>query len=256
MDQPAPSTRTTDRLRTHVVLAVICACAVWFLYEASPVVYRWYTADPKVLQHADDFLARLSLALAYVAFGLLCATLSIGPLTVMRRGRVAAHLDVRRDVSIWAGIVSVVHGAVGLFVHYRGPGFVYYKAWIYYFVYPPSKPHTIPLRFDVFGFSNHTGVIAWLLCLPLLAISNDYALRRLGTPRWKSLQRWNYALCGVVAIHSVLYQIVERRPFPFVMMFVVLAGWTCVVQGVGYAQFRKREALGGVDRDVPVSAGT
>ena len=45
----------------------------------------------------------------------------------------------------------------------------------------------------MFGFGNDTGLIAALLFLLLLAISNDVSLRRLGAQKWKSLQRWMYA---------------------------------------------------------------
>lgn len=228
------TSRQTQRLKTHVILGGVSALVIWFLYEASPVVYRWYTAEPRALQHADDALARFSLASAYLALCLISLTLGIGAWNVFRKGRSPIHLDLRRDVGIWAGAASIVHGVVGALVHYRGAG------WFYYFIYPPSKPHDFPIRTDLFGFSNHTGLIAWLVCVMLVALSNDYALRKLGAHRWKSLQRWNYALFGFVALHSVLYQIVERRPLPFVLLFAVLAAATLGVQAVGLVRFRKR----------------
>ena len=65
-------------------------------------------------------------------------------------------------------------------------------------------------------------MIATLLIILLLAISNDYSLRKLGTRRWKSLQGWTYYFVGLLAIHSVLYQLVEHRPVPFVVLFAAV----------------------------------
>jgi sulfoxide reductase heme-binding subunit YedZ len=65
------------------------------------------------------------------------------------------------------------------------------RPWLYY-IYGPREVHAFPLRHDLFGFSNYTGLCSALLLLLLLAASNDNSLRVLGTPRWKQLQRWNY----------------------------------------------------------------
>jgi len=139
------------------------------------VVYRWYTAEPRTLQLADDVLARVSLANAYLALLWLCLTLCIGAWNILRKGRSPLHLDIRRDVAIWGGTAGVIHGIVGAMVHYRG------KGWFYYFLYPPSKPHGFPIRYHLFGFSNHTGLIAWLVCLLRTpSVSVCPSLRRAG----------------------------------------------------------------------------
>jgi methionine sulfoxide reductase heme-binding subunit len=45
-----------------------------------------------------------------------------------------------------------------------------------------------------------TGWLAFLIFLPLAATSMDYAVRKLG-PRWKSLQRWSYAVALLTLVH-------------------------------------------------------
>ena len=45
----------------------------------------------------------------------------------------------------------------------------------------------------------------------LLAISNDAALRAMGTRRWKRWQRWAYAAAALTIVHGVLFQEVEAR---------------------------------------------
>ncbi len=168
---------------------------------------------------------RLSMGTAYAALVLLALTLSIGPWQVLRRRANPVTTDLRRDIGIWAGVLGLLHAVVGLFVHMK-------RRW-WYFVYPPDQPHRVPLRHDLFGTANWLGVAATLVLVLLLALSNDLSLRRLGTRRWKALQRWNYALGAGVALHAAAYQLVEKRmpPFPLVLAVVVVA--TVAVQLAG-----------------------
>ncbi len=94
-------------------------------------------------------------------------------------------------------------------------------------------------RLGPFGWANHVGLIATLLIILLLAISNDYSVRKLGTRRWKSLQRWTYYFVGLLAIHSVLYQLVEHRPVPFVVLFSALMVLGLAIQLYGVRLFRR-----------------
>ena len=78
------------------------------------------------------------------------------------------------------------------------------RPWLYY-VYEKAQQHLVPLRHDMFGFSNDTGLLAGLMLLALLATSNDASLRKIGQPGWKSLQRWNYACFGLTVAHTFGY---------------------------------------------------
>ncbi|HEX6822337.1 MAG TPA: hypothetical protein VF123_09800, partial [Candidatus Sulfotelmatobacter sp.] len=89
---------------------------------------------------------------------------------------------------------------------------------------------------DWFGFGNDTGVVAAVLFLLLLAISNDLSLRRLGTRRWKSLQRWTYAVVILTILHGVAYQHVEERRAPYT---VLLAGITIAIAIFQFAGWRR-----------------
>jgi len=67
-----------------------------------------------------------------------------------------------------------------------------------------------------------------LLLIMLLATSNDLSLRRFGTRTWKQLQRWNYAIFVLVAVHSFAFQGVETQKLHWVLtvaacVFVALA---------------------------------
>jgi len=66
---------------------------------------------------SDDPIWRLSMATAYVALGLLAATLAIGPLNILRRRPNPVSTDLRRDIGIWAGLIGIaVYAAYVLLV--------------------------------------------------------------------------------------------------------------------------------------------
>jgi len=136
----------------------------------------------EVFSARRDVMSRLSIATAYPALFLSAMAVSFGPWNVLRGRPNPVSFDLRRDVGIWAGLMALVHTAIGLNVHLRG------RPWLYFI----DQHHRV--RHDLFGFGNDTGLVAVLLFLLLLAISNDLSLRRLGTRKWKSLQRWT--LCG------------------------------------------------------------
>ncbi len=182
-----------------------------------------------------DVLTKASFATAYPALVLIAITLVIGPWNLLRRERMPVSSDLRRDVGIWAGILAIAHSVVGQMVHLRG------RPWLYY-VYDHSKSHFIPLRHDLFGFANFTGLISAIVILLLLATSNDYALRALRTPRWKQLQRWNYLAFTLVAFHAIGYQTIEKQKTAFVIFAIASIVITVGLQGMGF-QRRRTSAL-------------
>jgi sulfoxide reductase heme-binding subunit YedZ len=178
------SPRLARRLwRHHLPLAVVTGACSFFLYVTRPY---------------PDVLTRLSFATAWPALVLLSVTLLLGPWRALQRRPYALSQDLRRDIGIWAGAIGVLHAGIGQCVHLRG------RPWLYY-IY--EKWQVLPVRYDVFGLSNHTGLVAALILLVLLATSNDMALRRLGPPRWKGWQRWNYACFVLAALHTFGYLI-------------------------------------------------
>jgi sulfoxide reductase heme-binding subunit YedZ len=171
--------------RHHLPLALLSMAAIWILYVTRPY---------------PDVITRLSFATAWPALVLLTLTLMIGPWRSLKNKPPLISSDMRRDVGIWGGIIGVAHAVIGQCVHLRG------RPWLYY-IYEKTQEHLVPLRHDMFGFSNFTGMFAALLLLTLLATSNDASLRKMGQPGWKSLQRWNYACFGLTALHTFGYLI-------------------------------------------------
>jgi sulfoxide reductase heme-binding subunit YedZ len=202
-------------LRHHLPFSVISAAAIWLLYITRPY---------------PDVITRLSFATAWPGLVLLAVTLMIGPWRTLRGKAPIFSFDLRRDIGIWAGIVSVAHAGIGQCVHLRG------RPWLYY-VYEKTQEHLIPIRHDMFGFSNFTGLFAALMLLALLATSNDASLRKLGQPAWKSLQRWNYAGCGLTALHTFGYLLgVESLKWASIATACLCVAISALLQYLGWRQ--------------------
>ena len=169
-----------------------------------------------------QMIYRLSMATGYVSVVLIAWAMLIGPWRV-RRGRPApASTDLRRDVGIWGAIFGLAHVVTGLQVHFGG------KFWKY-FIYPDGD-HRIPLRHDLFGFANWTGLAAGLVLVLLLAISNDASLRALGTRRWKSWQRSTYWAAALTVAHALAYQVETRHLGRWIAALVLVTLVVLVMQ--------------------------
>lgn len=206
----------------HLPLLAASAASVFLFYSTRPI---------------RDVITRLSFATAYPALILIAATLLIGPWNLLRGRHRTISSDWRRDVGIWAGILSLIHTVVGQDVHLRG------RPWLYY-IYGPREVHVFPFRHDLFGFSNYTGLLCTLLVLLLLATSNDYALRVLGTPHWKQLQRLNYFAFALGGAHALGYQAIEKQRIAFVAVVLASVLTTGALQTMGYARRRKKRLEG------------
>jgi sulfoxide reductase heme-binding subunit YedZ len=145
-----------------------------------------------------DVITRLSFSSAWPALVLLAVTLMIGPWRTLRGKQPLLSQDLRRDWGIWAGMAGVFHAVIGQCVHLRG------RPWLYY-VYEAKDRHVVPLRHDVFGFSNYTGLVSALILAALLATSSDAMMKKLGNAGWKKLQRWGYYGAALAAMHTFGY---------------------------------------------------
>jgi methionine sulfoxide reductase heme-binding subunit len=205
-------------LRHHLPLALVTLGCGYVLYATRPY---------------PDVISRLSFASAWPALILLCLTLVIGPWKMLARQKLTTSFDLRRDIGIWAGLTGLFHTGFGQFAHLRG------RPWLYYIYDNWQEEHIQPFRLDRFGFSNDTGLIASLILLALLATSNDAALRKLGTPGWKKLQRWNYACFAFTALHTFGYMAGGfSQRLGWVTLAVAAIGITAALQYIGWRQRR------------------
>lgn len=190
------------------------------------------------------------MATAYASLALWVVTLLLGPVRLLRSRPNPVSTDLRRDIGIWAALLGLGHVWLGLRSHLSG-------RWWLYFVSPDPGALPIMPRLDSFGFANYTGLLAALVLVLLLALSNDLSLRRLGTPRWKRLQQASYLGFGMTLLHGIVYQVVEQQAFGFVLSLVGLAGGAALLQALGIrARRRARErTVAGRPTPEPLLAG-
>ena len=205
----------------HLPLLILSILSVALLFYTRPY---------------PDVVSRASFATAYPALGLLAITLAIGPFNVLTKRRNPTSGDLRRDLGIWAGILGILHSATGQNVHLRG------RPWLYY-VYAAKEHRAFPIRHDLFGAANYTGALSGLLLIVLLATSNDYSIRKLGTPGWKRIQRWNYLVFALAAAHTIAYQTSEHQAFPFVVVATACLAITIALQTAGWMSRRAARSV-------------
>ena len=196
------------RSRRNLLTAAVIAPALWAAFAIA--------AKGTVIEG-------LSFATAYVSVLLLVATLSVGPLNLMRARPNPVSTHLRRDLGIWAAIAGIAHTALGLQVHMGG-------RLSAYFIFPESAN---ALRIDastLFVAANYMGALATVIFVMLMSLSNDFALRRAGVQRWKSLQRSSYVLVGLVILHGALYQLLEKRRFEAMALFGILVAGVVLLQ--------------------------
>ncbi len=207
--------RSRLRVGRHLALATLTLAA-----SLIPV-YALSTKSPAF---------RLSMGSAYVSLVLLAATLCLGPWNVLwsRANPLSTHL--RRDLGIWAAVAGLVHVVAGLQVHMRG------RFWLYFI--PNKEPSPVFFRTDLFGFANHTGLLATTILILLLALSSDRVLSRLGGRRWKRWQRSSYLLALLVVAHGFAYQAIEGRQPLLVVAFSVVVAVVLSAQLLGLRRAR------------------
>lgn len=206
------------RWRNHAALLLISLAGIYAAHLYSP--------------HAD-ILYLLTIGPAYLSLLFLALTLCLGTLNLFRKRANPVNIDLRRDLGVWAGITGVVHVVFGLQIHRGG------LLAAYFFQLNDDGTFNAPLT-NLFGISNWIGALATLVLIALLVTSNDWSLKRLKGRRWKTLQRFNYALAVLTALHTWGYQVVSRREAPFGWAFVGMVVGVLVAQAVGFRVVRMR----------------
>lgn len=223
--RPSPGNLSSSsvRVRRQLLLLAIAAVLAYVLFLLVP---------------GRALLERVSMLTGYLGLVLIAVSLAIGPLNILRAASNPPSINLRRDIGIFAGIVTIAHVIFGLQVHLGGD-------FVRYFLEMKTGLGITGIRLDGFGVANHFGLIAALITLVLLSISNNLSIRKLGPRMWKGIQRWSYVGAFFVVVHALLYQAVERRQVAFIAGVLILAGAVLYLQLVG---FRRRTLEGVKDR--------
>jgi DMSO/TMAO reductase YedYZ heme-binding membrane subunit len=93
-----------------------------------------------------------------------------------------------------------------------------------------------------FGLGNWTGFAATVIVVGLLAISNNFALRKLKARRWKRIQRLNYVLFALVIAHAFFYGALVEMTSPYTLLLFLSVIAVFLGQAVGIWLWRRRHS--------------
>lgn len=212
------SARFKTRAKDHAILLISTGVLLVLLIKSIP---------------GDDATYLWSMGTGYVSIILLAITLLIGPLNIYTKRVNPVSTDLRRDVGIWCGLTGLAHIVIGIQVHMG-------NIWLYFFK-AVKGDDSYKFRDDLFGWSNYAGLLAGLIVLVLLLLSNDLSLKWLRPRRWKNIQRWNYLLFGLVLMHGIMYQIIEKRTMVIIVMFSMIMLMPVIGQSIGFSIARKNK---------------
>ena len=184
----------------------------------------------------------------------LLATVTVGPLARLRLpgGWLVRY---RRQMGVWFALFGLLHTVLILngWARWDLQRFLGYE-------FIPELGRLVRLE-PGFGLANLIGFASGLIALALLATSNDWAVRKLGSSSWKFLHGGVYIIFWLVAFHAAYFLFIHyaehfhRGPPPpdwFRFPFVAL---TLTVLGLQVAAFfrtvnrqRQRAGLQGTDR--------
>jgi len=173
----------------------------------------------------------LSIATAYAGLIFLAVTLAVGPLNLLRGLRNPVSSDLRRDIGIWAAILGLLHVLVSLPLPAGNVLFLFVR---------DTGQQIVALRTDLIGIANDLGLLATLLTILLLLLSNDWSLTLFGARRWKNLQRWSYPLLALVVAHGLGYILQEHRQSTLLDTFVLTILAVLVLQVAGFVVKRRK----------------
>jgi sulfoxide reductase heme-binding subunit YedZ len=207
------------RIRTHLALAALTLGSAYAAHLYVPY------AEPAYF---------LTIGMGYLSLALIGVTLVIGPLNLLWRRHNPVNIDLRRDVGIWAGLTGCLHVVCGFQIHMQGQVLLYFLQ--------PRVNGGYRLLTNPFGLANDVGLIATILLILLLVISNDLSLRRLKGRRWKTLQRYNYLLFALAALHTFVYQTISHRDRFFTALALAVTALTLLAQLIGITLYRLRRS--------------
>jgi DMSO/TMAO reductase YedYZ heme-binding membrane subunit len=193
--------RSTYRHGLAAAVGLAVVAALYLLLRLTPEVW---VDNPGRKAASQTWLISTSLALSAVLF--LSATLSVGPIRVLRGQGPAVHLPWRRALGVTGAILAMSHIVVALNVHGS-----LWRAWEQFFTGRPTLGDPIVILRGARGYANYLGLLAGGVLLGLAFVSRSAWLRRLSATRWKTAQRATYLALALVALHALLYWRVERR---------------------------------------------
>ncbi len=112
-------------------------------------------------------------------------------------------MSIRKELSIIVGFPVLAHAMKRIFGSFL-------SGWQFFFdneTYMQSPRVASALGSGITSFAFVLGIVMTALFLVLWITSFDSVHRKLGTKRWKSIQKWSYGLYAMLFIHAMCLQI-------------------------------------------------
>jgi sulfoxide reductase heme-binding subunit YedZ len=175
---------------------------------------------------------RLSIVSAYVCLLLLGLALLIGPLNVLRTGRLVGNSYVRRDTGIWAAMMGLLHfylaNVLSMTYEYLG-----------IYVENSALPPSAAIRSSLYTWGTIFGYVIAVIFIVLLVLSSDWMMRKVGLKWWKRIQRISYLGFILTCIHAFAFQVLETRSLFWVLVVLVITVAIITGQYVGIRAVRR-----------------
>jgi DMSO/TMAO reductase YedYZ heme-binding membrane subunit len=137
-----------------------------------------------------------------LGFPLLIIIMYMGALN-HRNPYVKKLLSIRKELSILSGFPILTHALIRV-TNTFPPALRFFTD---HGAYLENTPVSSPLGAGISNFSFVLGVLMLALFLPLWITSFDALRKRMGSRRWKALQRWSYVLYAMLFIHAMGIQV-------------------------------------------------
>ncbi len=112
-------------------------------------------------------------------------------------------MSIRKELSIIVGFPVLAHAMKRIFG-------TFVEGWKFFFdheEYMSSPRVSSVLGSGISSFVYVLGIVMFVLFLVLWITSFDSVHRKLGTKRWKSIQKWSYGLYAMLFIHALGLQV-------------------------------------------------
>ncbi|MFI3316062.1 MAG: hypothetical protein SNF93_00610 [Rikenellaceae bacterium] len=112
-------------------------------------------------------------------------------------------MSIRKELSIIVGFPVLAHAVKRVFGSFVG-------GWQFFFdneTYMQSPRVSSALGSGITSFAFVLGLVMTILFLVLWVTSFDSVHKKLGTKRWKSVQKWSYGLYAMLFIHAMCLQV-------------------------------------------------
>jgi len=205
------------RLKNHVTLFVVSVVSLGVAALSGP---------------GEGAADRLSIVSAYICLLLLGAALLIGPVNVLRTGRLPGNSYVRRDTGIWAAMTGLLHfylaNVLSMTYEYLG-----------IYVENPVLPPSSAVRSSLYTWGTIFGYVIAVLFIVLLVLSSDWMMRKVGMKWWKRIQRVSYLGFILTCIHAFAFQVLETRSLFWVLVVLVITMIIIAGQCMGIRAVRR-----------------